>query len=545
MILKYVVGVIGTCLLPSLSWSDTYPKNSDIDILHYAFELTLSNESDLIKATATIQVQFKTDSIRQLRLDLIRKSDELDGKGMIVRSIRSEGKPLAYTHDAQVLRISMPPSTGKGVYTVAIDYEGLPATGLIIGPNKYGDRTFFSDNWPNKARHWLPTVDHPYDKATCEFSVTAPTKYQVVSNGLKVEESSVGEGRRLTHWKQSVPISCWLYVLGVAEFAVQYVDTFKGKSIQTWVYKQDRDKGFYDFAVPTQQALAFFSDYVGPFVYEKLANIQSDSVGGGMEAASAILYHDRLTGERDEPLRNIVIHELAHQWFGNAVTEYDWDDVWLSEGLTTYFTLRFIGHAYGRDAFVEGLTKARDQVFRLSEDSEDYRIVHDNLSDMSQVTSGLTYQKGAWVTHMLCNYIGEDAFRRGIRDYYRRFVNGNATTADLKRALEQASGQSLDVFFTQWLYQGGNIRLRGSWEYNAEDKMIVVELTRKQSERYAFNMLMEIGVTEEDGSSERIEVIRLNERKTTVSIPSATAPARVRLDPRTVLLAQWNFSQKE
>lgn len=537
--------VIGIFLLPDLSWGDTYPKNPDIDILHYAFDLSLSDGSDLIKATATIQIQFKVDGIHQLRLDFIRKSKELDGKGMLVTSVTSGGKPLEYTHESQVLWISVPPSVDKEIRDIIIDYKGIPATGLIIGPNKYGDRTFFSDNWPNKARHWLPTVDHPYDKATCEFTVTAPRKYQVVSNGLKVEESSVGEDMHLTHWKQSVPISCWLYVLGVAEFAVQYVDTFEGKPIQTWVYKQDRDKGFYDFAVPTKLALAYFSDYVGPFVYEKLANIQSNSVGGGMEAASAILYHDQLTGERDERLRNVIIHEIAHQWFGNAVTEYDWDDVWLSEGLTTYFTLRFIQHAYGRDAFVEGLTKSRDQVFRLSENKEDYRIVHDNLSDMSKVTSGLTYQKGAWITHMLCNYIGEEAFHQGIRDYYHRFINSNATTTDLKRALEQASGKNLNEFFTQWLYQGGNIRLEGSWRYNKKDKRIVVELTQMQPQKYTFNMPLEIGISGKEGTPEQLEVIQLDKRKINVSIPSATAPTSVRLDPRTILLAQWGFTRKE
>lgn len=538
--------IIGICLVPSLSRADTYPKNPDIDILNYAFDLTLSDETDLIRATATIRVQFKADGIDRLRLDFIRKSEELEGKGMTVTGITSAEEPLEYKHDTQVLWITLPqPLMAWEERIFVIHYEGIPATGLIMVPNKYEDRTFFSDNWPNKARHWQPTVDHPYDKATCEFIVTTPFQYQVVSNGLKVEESNVGEGMRLTHWKQSVPISCWLYALGVAEFAVQYVDTFDGKSIQTWVYKQDRDKGFYDYAVPTKHTLEFFSEYVGPFVYEKLANIQSNSVSGGMEAASAILYYDRLTGERNEQLRNIMIHEVDHQWFGNTVTEYDWDDVWLSEGLTTYFTLRFIAHAYGREAFVEGFIKARDQVFQLSENNEGYLIVHDNLSDMSQVTSRLTYQKGAWVAHMLCNLIGEEAFHQGIRDYYQHYFNSNATTEDLKRAMEQASGTNLDTFFTQWLYQGGNIRLEGYWRYDAENKVIMIELSQTQPQQYTFNMPLEIGVTGEKGLTEKIEVIQLDKRKISVAIPSPTAPVRVRLDPGTVLLAQWVFSHKD
>ncbi len=135
----------------------------------------------------------------------------------------------------------------------------MPADGLKIGPTKYGDRSFFNENWPNRARHWLPTVDHPYDKATSEFIVTAPVKYKVVSNGLLQEESQINKEFKLTHWKQSVPVSCWLFVLGVAEFAVQQVGEFDGKSIETWVYPKDREAGFHDFANPTKQVLQFYT----------------------------------------------------------------------------------------------------------------------------------------------------------------------------------------------------------------------------------------------------------------------------------------------
>lgn len=537
--------LVNVTIISAATLSDTYPKNPNIDVIHYKFELKLSDVTDVIQAEATIQVRFKKDGIEKLRLDLIEKSVDLAGKGMAVKRITSQGKELDYTHDSDVLWIQLAASKANEEQTITIEYEGIPNEGLTIGPNKYGDRTFFSDNWPNKARNWLPTVDHPYDKATSEFMVTAPVKYQVVSNGLKVEESNLGEGMRLTHWKQSVPIASWLYVLGVAEFAVQYVDTFKGKSIQTWVYEQDRDAGFFDFATPTKQVLEFYSDYVGPFAYEKLANIQSNSVSGGMEAASAILYSENsVVGDRNERWRNVAIHEIAHQWFGNAVTEYDWDDVWLSEGLTTYFTMRFIKHAYGKDAFTEELKKARNTVFKLSKDNEDYRIVHDNLSDMSKVTSGLTYQKGAWITHMICNYIGEEAFHKGIRDYYARYFNGNATTSDLRMAFERASGKDLSQFFDQWLFQGGNIELEGTWSYNSEDKKIIIELQQVQPEKYNFSMPLEIGISTGEDTPQQIETIQLDERKIRVSIPSETIPESIEIDPSTKLLAQWTFSRR-
>ncbi|MBA2250037.1 MAG: M1 family peptidase, partial [Chitinophagaceae bacterium] len=261
------------------AFSDTYPKNPNIDILHYSFSINLFDTTDVIRAKATITFLLKKNGINKLRLDLIKKDDSLGGKGMSVTRIENNGKVLDYSHELNILWINLPSSKANNEQTVTIEYQGIPKDGLMIGNNKYGDRCFFSDNWPNKARNWLPTVDHPYDKATSEFMVTAPLKYQVVSNGLKVEESNVGNGMRLTHWKQSVPIACWLYVLGVAEFAMQHVDDFDGKPIQTWVYKQDRVAGFYDFATPTKQVLQFYSDYVGPFAYEKLANIQSHSAG--------------------------------------------------------------------------------------------------------------------------------------------------------------------------------------------------------------------------------------------------------------------------
>ncbi|MFT6795421.1 MAG: aminopeptidase N, partial [Maribacter sp.] len=398
--------------LMALPFSDPYPKNPNIDALNYRFKIKVSDTTDEISCEETIDIRYLAASETSLRLDLIKASEKLKNKGMVVSKVMSEGKILAFTHENDVLTIQLPaPSTVQQHSSYTLMYKGVPATGLKIANNKYGDRTFFSDNWPNKGRNWLATIDHPYDKATCEFIVTAPDHYQVVSNGLKVEETNLPNGERLTHWKQSVPIASWLYVLGVAEFAVQYVDEFDGKSIETWVYPQDRDAGFYDFSVPTKSALEFYSDRIGPFSYEKLANIQSNSVSGGMEAASAILYSENsVVGDRNERWRNVVIHEVAHQWFGNSVTEYDWDDVWLSEGFATYFTLLFIEHQYGKDAFAEGLRKSKKTVDDFYSKNPKYRIVHNNLTDMSKVVSIQTYQKGSWILHMLRGMIGTEVF---------------------------------------------------------------------------------------------------------------------------------------
>ena len=540
--LKHLVWVFGALLIfHSSTVADTYPKNHKVDIQHYQFAISLNDSTDRISCIATIDVQLKEAGIRELNLDLINLRD--DGKGMVIEWLRLNGTKAEFSHDQDRVNIALPASLAVGQpFKVTIKYEGIPATGLIIGPNKYGDRTFFSDNWPDKARHWLPTVDHPYEKASSEFIVTAPSKYSVISNGLKLEESVIGNGMKLTHWKQSVPISNWLYVLGVAEFAIQYVDEFDGKSIQTWVYHQDREPGFYDFAVPTKQALQFYSDKVGPFAYEKLANIQSNSVGGGMEAASAILYGDNsVTGERTTRWRNVIVHEVAHQWFGNCVTESDWDDVWLSEGFATYFTLLFIEDAYGKEEFITMLKESRTSIKDFFVENPAYRIVHDNLNDMSKVTTYPgTYLKGAWVLHMLRHKIGDDNFWRGFQNYYNKYYNSHATTALFKKEMEEVSEQDLDPFFTQWLYVEGNPSLNISWKYSDTKKEVSLKIDQQQ---LVFKFPIEVQLLFPDGQSVTRE-LDVNESKGSFKITANSEPVEIVIDPNTKVVANWSLLNK-
>ena len=540
--MKHIYFFLFSLLPYTILAKDPYPKNPNIDILNYKFEIHLNDTSDIIYGSADIALNIK-DSEDRVRLDLI--SQGKDGMGMEVKKVTFNGSEVSYSHDNDVLLIE----TGVLEYSsrdiINVVYSGMPITGLIIGPNMHGDRTFFSDNWPNKARNWLPLVDHPYDKSTAEFVVIAPNHYQVISNGLLVEETNLNKELKKTHWKQSVPISCWLYALGVAEFAVDYVDYFEGKSIQTWVYKQDRDNGFYDFKIPTKHTMEFFSDYIGPFAYEKLANVQSNSVKGGMESATAIFYSDvSVTGDRSVRWRNVVIHEVAHQWFGNCVTEYDWDDVWLSEGFATYFTLMFREHAYGRDDFVNGLNDAKRLVYNHYKTDKESSIVHNNLKDMKDVlTYSLQYQKGAWVLHMLRNYVGEDNFRKGIRNYYKKYYNSTTTTNQFKTEMEVVSGMNLDTFFDQWLYKGGNMVLDGNWKFDEKKGRIEVNLNQVQNDGYLFEMPVELGISYNDKNLEKIQTLKLEKEKGRFYIASDSKPISIKIDPNTKLLAIWDFNE--
>jgi aminopeptidase N len=445
-----------------------------------------------------------------------------------------------FTHSNDALEINLlsKPKKNEVIYIV-VQYRGIPAGGLKTGKTKYGDRSFFNENWPNNTRHWLPTIDHPYDKATSEFIVIAPAIYKVISNGLLQEESNLGKVLKLTHWKQSIPVSTWLFVLGVAEFAVQYVDEFKGKSIQTWVYPQDREIGFIDFAQPTKQVLEFYSGYVGPYAYEKLANIQSPSVSGGMETSSAIFYGENLvTGKPNNiRLRNVVIHEIAHQWFGNAITESTWDDAWLSEGFATYFTLLFQEYAYGHEEYITGLKNAKTAIYNFAKKDSTFSIIDNRSAETTTVTNTLTYQKGAWILHMLRERIGHENFKKGIQAYYKKYFNANACTNDFITQMEKASNQDLKLFFNQWLYKPDHLKIKALWDYDTANKQMNLLIEQVQSGDFLFDFPIEIEVFNPQKNASEVFKYTINKKTTIIPIPYTEKPSNIQLDPRNVLLA--------
>ena len=542
---KYFFNII-LYTLPLFAWADQYPINKNIDIKHYVFQLRLTDSNDEIIGTTQVTVNFKQAGILNFRLDLINKSTEKKDKGMVVEGVSISNTTVNYTHENDALIIYLPKSSvANETITFTIKYHGIPFDGLRIGATKFGDRSFFNENWPNRGRHWLPILDHPSDKATSEFIVTAPAHYKVVSNGLLLEESSLGNNTMLTHWKQSVPVSSWLFVLGVADFAVQYVDDFEGKSIQTWVYSKNREAGFYDFKEPTKKVLAFYTKYVGPYAYEKLANIQTPSVNGGMETSSAIFYGENLVnGKGDERTKNIVVHEIAHQWFGNAVTEATWDDAWLSEGFATFFTLLYYENQYGQAEYNNRIIKAKKAVLDMTIKMPDFSIIAPRTAEKEAVTTGLTYQKGAWFLHMLRDKIGEQNFQKGIKSYYKKFYNANATTDEFRMEMEKAAGLDLKIFFKQWLYQPVNPKIDAIWTYDATSHKININLTQSQLTNFNFDIPIEIGYYTKDSKTPLLLKMNLNKKQLSQSFNVKGIPENIEVDPRNVLLSSNTITKK-
>ncbi len=509
---------------------DTYPRQPGVDVDHYRFGLTLSDSTDAIRGEATVSVRFTRDDLTAFFLDL---ATPRGGKGMTVTAVSSDSAPLRYRHTENRLSITLDvPSKAGELRRFTIAYHGIPAGGLSAGLNRYKERCFFSWNWPDKAREWLPMIDHPSDKATSEFVITAPDRYSVVANGLLEEEVATGDGWETTHWKQSVPIASWLNAIGVEQFGVHHAGMVRGVELQTWVPHQDLARGIAAFEEPSRKALEFYSDQIGPYSYEKLANVSAAFGGGGTEHASAIFYGETVM---DRGATSIVAHEIAHQWFGDAVTEGDWDDAWLSEGFATYFTLLFTEHYDGRDAFVTGLQRARVTAL-TAEKRRNEPVVHNNIADLKDVIPTLVYQKGAWVLHMLRGQVGTATFWEGIRAYYREHRDGNASSDDLRRAMEEASGQELQWFFEEWLHRNLSPALTGTWSYDAPAKQVMIELTQVQTgPPYRFPLDVSV-VPDSVGAEPRIIRVEMTEANQRFAIPVTSAPRDVVLDPNTWLL---------
>jgi aminopeptidase N len=300
--------------------------------------------------------------------------------------------------------------------------------------------------------------------------------------------------------------------------------------LQTWAFPQDRAAARALFEETSRRAMDFFSTRVGPFPYEKLANVQASGFAGGMENATVIFYGEKGVASGRGP----VVHEIAHQWFGNSVTERDWDDVWLSEGFATYFALLYQEQFDGRDAFVAALERSRASIFEAAQKQPETPVVHRNLTDMTSVLNPFVYQKGGWVLHMLRREIGTEQFWAGIREYYRRYRDRHASTADLRQVMEQVSGRNLETFFAQWLTRGGHPRVETSWTYAAAERRL--DLTLRQTQPGdPYVLAVEVDIMTPAGAQR--ETVRLDGASATATLKVEATPSAVTIDPDTWLLA--------
>lgn len=513
-------------------------------VTHYDLTLDLPDTGKTIEGRAELKVVRKTPA-DTLVLDLL---------DLAVKQVQLQGKPARFTQDPEHVRILVAGAREDSL-TVILNYSGAVKDGLIVGKDSAGRWMAFGDNWPNRARHWIPSIDHPHDKATVTWTVRAPANLTVVANGTLVETRALARDggatpgtlpRTLTRWRESHPIPVYLFTIAAAPLDVFDLPDAAcgfardGGCVKQMVYTAPEQRS----SMPANFRYApdimdFFTHLVAPFPYEKLAHLQSSTRFGGMENASAIFYADRGFRKGGTPAGTIA-HETAHQWFGDAVTEREWSNLWLSEGFATYFEELWTRHAFGDSAFQREMAGTRAQI--LGDPVVAARPVIDSAqTDLMKLLDANSYQKGGWTLHMLRSLIGDSAFVRGIRDYYTAHVDGNAMSDDLMAAMERSSGLNLHWFFDQWLRRPGFASLATSWHYDAAARRVVLDV--EQGPRFApYRLTLSTDVTDAAGAVHRVRVDIAAEHSVHVTLPLelSAAPRAVALDPDVELLAEFH-----
>ena len=501
-----------------------------VDVQRYGFEVTLTDASDRVEARATIAFLAASDTTTVLPLDLM--SLRPDGTGMRVSAVAVDGAAARVSHTADRLVVHLGGPAPRGsAHTAVVAYAGIPADGLVVGTNRHGERTFFADHWPNRAHDWLPVVDHPSDKALVDWTVTAPAGYQVVATGRLAEETDHADGTRTTRYAADRPIAMKVAVIGVARFAVDHRRPVVAAGVpvqtETWAYPDDRAAGFHDFAV-ADSAVVVLARLLGPFPYAKLANVESTTRYGGMENAGSIFYDEGAvtgTGANAET----VVHEVAHQWFGDLVSEADWPHLWLSEGFATYLTHVYDERTRGAEALRSGLAADRQQVVAFAAANPQRMLVDTTFTDPLELLNAYSYQRGSWTLHLLRLRLGDDAFWAGLRLYLARHADGNATTDSLRAALEETSGQDLRAFFQQWTRRPGLPHVTATWHASGGETVVTL---RQPGVPYVFPLTVQ--ATGASGTAARV-VADVAGNETVVRFPfAATAVA---LDPDVEALA--------
>lgn len=524
--------------------AQSHPDGAAVDALAYDFSIALPDSLDAIEGAADVTLRALRD-VDSVALDLIARGSGIGLRnemtaaeaGMAVESVVRGEKELAFTHDGDDLRVMLPEALAAGdSLTLRITYAGRPADGLILSRNQFGERTAFGDNWPERARHWLPSIDDPADKAAVAWRVTAPSGLQVVANGRLVEETDLGNGRRITRYAEPEAIPTYGMVIGVARFAVQHLREEDDVALESWVYPQDRAAGFYDLAV-TRRVLDVFERMLGPYRFAKLAGVQSTTRYGGMENPGAIFYAEQaVSGTRS--MEALIAHEVAHHWFGNGVTEAEWPHLWLSEGFATYLTDVYTERVYGRDAMARRLAAERRSVLGFSQQAPERPVIDTLAADPTELLNPNSYQKGAWVLHMLRRQVGDDAFFSGLRRLYDERFGGIALTDDVRRVMEDESGQALGTFFDQWLRRADEPAVEATWSPTEEGVHVRLHQTQR-GEPFVLPVDVAVWVEGADGFPRRAltETVDMDSRSAEVTLPVEGDVVGVEVDPDTWLLA--------
>jgi aminopeptidase N len=508
------------------SWQ---PTHFDIGI---TFDDSLTR---IASATTTIAVRSRNNDLATI---------DLDFGSMPVSAVMVDGKAAKFTqHDEKLDVFLTPPARLNQNLRISVNYSGVPKDGLILSKDKDGAPSAIGDNWADRVHHWIPCLDHPSAKASVTFTVTAPSEYQTVANGAPVSKRANSNATTTWVFSESRPVSPYNMVVAVGRFASGRLKSASTIPITYYVPRSDAAHAERGFS-PAAPSVLTFSNLVAPYPYKKLALIVGATRFGGMENANTIVFpptyfrnFDASTNRSKRfgiPNSTVEVdaHEIAHQWFGDSVTESTWSDLWLSEGFATYFAGVFVERQEGPARFKEYMREKAHSY--LAYEKTRRAPIHDTQTEkLFDLLNPNNYEKGGWVLHMLRGMLGDKVFFAGLRGYYNKHKDGVASTEDLRVAMEKASRRDLKNFFDRWIYRAGHPIYQIKWRA-AGTRMIELTLLQLQNDE-AF--LQPVTVEIKTKAGKRRVVITPKDKETTIGVRSPHPEAMI-IDPDDAILKE-------
>lgn len=526
-------------------------RSRDIDQQHVRLDLKFNMDAQRIDATATHQLTlFKP--VQQITLD----AAELKIVSCALKTTGVE-KPVDLRHELRGQALTMflgkeYPAEARLELIIAYQIEKPRHGAHFVVPDESEPdqpKMVWTQSEPELARYWYPCFDSPSDRLTSEILATVPSSFVTLSNGLLQEKKDNPGGTSTWHWVQSKTHVPYLLSLVAGDFEV-LEQKWNDLPVQSFVPRGRRDEAALSFD-KTPRMVDYFSQRIGlKYPWEKYSQICVDEYQwGGMEHTSATTLtlrtlHDS-RAHLDVSSDNLVAHELAHQWWGDLITCKDWGELWLNESFATYFATLWTEHDEGWD---EAAWARREEANSYLDEDKRYRrpIVTYRYPRPEAMFDRHTYPKGGRVLHMLRFVLGDEAYWKAIRRYAEVNQFRTVETADLRRAIEESTGQGLNWFFDQWVYRGGHPEFTTEWSWDEATKNAV--LTIKQTQKVdeltpLFRMPVEIEIGH--GTSSQVRRIEINKAEETYHFALDARPTRLVFDPRDWLLKTLKSSKSK
>ncbi len=523
---------------------EPYARSRDYDLQNARIALRFDLEQRKVMGEVT-------HTLAPLRGDLTRLA--FDSVGLTIASVAVGGKPAKFeTTPTQLLVALDHPAKPGERFEVIIRYEARPKKGLyfVLPDKNYPDRPkeVWTQGEAEDTRYYIPIYDYPNDRTATEMILTVPRDWLTVSNGKLIRLTDAPGDMKTWHWRQAQPHSTYLISLVAGEFEL-IKENWRNIPVTYYVPRGRSDRVRPTFA-RTRQMLDFYSDTLGaPYPWDQYAQAAVDDfVVGGMENTSATtltatgLLHPLLAGESLQGSDGLVSHELAHQWFGDLVTCKDWANMWLNEGFATYFAVLWEGHQYGADEAAYSLWQTRNN-WMNQQRLYPVPIVTRNFTDSTEY-AGNVYGKASWVLHMLRQQLGDAAFYRAMKHYLETYRGQNVVTADLARAVEEATATNVDAFFDQWIYGAGAPRfeVRSAYEEAARQVKLEVKQTQKVEGRVGlFRVPVEVQITTVAGR--KSFPITVSQASETFTFAVDGPPLLALFDPGNKILKSLDFAK--